>query len=79
MIKVTGPWRENAATQAVCRAIARDGAQVYFVGGCVRNALLGVPVSDIDIATDATPDQVMPNFIRYELPKVVAGLIIAAR
>ena len=29
------------------------GHQALFVGGCVRNALLGVPVADVDIATDA--------------------------
>jgi len=29
-----------------------------FVGGCVRNALLGEPVADIDIATQLTPDRV---------------------
>lgn len=32
---------------------------MLFVGGCVRNALLGVPVSDLDIATDVPPDTVL--------------------
>ncbi|WP_189678755.1 CCA tRNA nucleotidyltransferase [Seohaeicola zhoushanensis] len=58
-MRVDGPWRRNKATQAVCAAIARDGAQALFVGGCVRNTLLGAEVSDIDIATDATPEQVV--------------------
>ncbi|MBV1868947.1 MAG: CCA tRNA nucleotidyltransferase [Marinosulfonomonas sp.] len=35
------------------------GFQAYFVGGCVRNALLEIPVNDIDIATDALPARVM--------------------
>lgn len=35
------------------------GYQAYFVGGCVRNALIGTPVNDIDIATDALPEKVM--------------------
>lgn len=36
-----------------------DGApQALFVGGCVRNALIGADVSDLDIATTHTPDQV---------------------
>jgi len=35
------------------------GYQALFVGGCVRNALLNAPVNDIDIATNALPDQVM--------------------
>ncbi|MFC4669052.1 CCA tRNA nucleotidyltransferase [Seohaeicola nanhaiensis] len=59
MTRVDGAWRRTPATQAVCAAIARDGAQTLFVGGCVRNALLETAVSDIDIATDATPQQVI--------------------
>lgn len=37
----------------------RDGEQARMVGGAVRNALLGIPVSDIDIATTALPQEVM--------------------
>ena len=51
-------WVRNHATQALCAALGMSGHTAYFVGGCVRNALLGVPVSDIDIATDATPKTV---------------------
>ncbi|MFD3188879.1 CCA tRNA nucleotidyltransferase [Sedimentitalea sp. HM32M-2] len=58
MIRITGDWITNPATQSVCAALARDGAQVFFVGGCVRNALLGAPISDIDLATDAPPQTV---------------------
>jgi poly(A) polymerase len=35
------------------------GHQAYFVGGCVRNDLIGAPVSDIDMSTDARPEVVM--------------------
>lgn len=35
------------------------GFQALLVGGCVRNALLGAPVSDIDISTDALPETVV--------------------
>ncbi len=34
------------------------GFQALLVGGCVRNALLGAPVSDIDISTNAHPERV---------------------
>ena len=56
---VDGPWRYAPATQAVMEALTSGGGQVLFVGGCVRNALLGVPVTDIDIATDLLPERVM--------------------
>ncbi|MCU9837245.1 CCA tRNA nucleotidyltransferase [Ruegeria sp. WL0004] len=58
-MKITDPWLTHKATQAVCRALTDGGAQALFVGGCVRNALLGAPVSDVDIATDARPERVM--------------------
>ena len=47
------------STRAVMAALAanKDGAR--FVGGAVRNALLGEPVSDVDIATRFTPDEVL--------------------
>lgn len=35
------------------------GYQTLFVGGCVRNALLGAPVVDVDLATKFRPDSVM--------------------
>ncbi|MFV0514558.1 MAG: CCA tRNA nucleotidyltransferase [Jhaorihella sp.] len=56
---ITDDWLINPATQAVCAALGAGGAQALFVGGCVRNALLGVAVSDIDIATDALPERVI--------------------
>ena len=47
------------ALRAVLDAIEAGGHRAFLVGGAVRNALLGQPVDDIDIATDALPDQVM--------------------
>ncbi len=58
-MKITGDWINEPATQAVCHMLSGAGYQALFVGGCVRNALLDVPVNDIDIASDAWPDQVM--------------------
>jgi poly(A) polymerase len=52
-------WVGHHGTQALCAALGMAGHSAYFVGGCVRNALLGVPVSDIDIATDARPEVVV--------------------
>ncbi len=59
MTRISDSWICDPSTQKVCAALTDDGATALFVGGCVRNALLGAPVSDIDIATDATPDRVM--------------------
>jgi poly(A) polymerase len=53
------PWLKAPETQALIAALeaARAGGS-RFVGGCVRNTLMGRPVDDIDIATQLTPDQV---------------------
>ncbi|MBK0326056.1 CCA tRNA nucleotidyltransferase [Rhodobacteraceae bacterium F11138] len=58
MTRIRDNWISHPATQAVCAALSAQGARVLFVGGCVRNALLGVAVSDIDIATSANPQTV---------------------
>ncbi|MEM6372081.1 MAG: CCA tRNA nucleotidyltransferase [Pseudomonadota bacterium] len=49
----------DPSAQTLCATIEDAGHVALFVGGCVRNALLHQPASDIDIATDATPVQVM--------------------
>lgn len=37
-------------------ALEAGGARVFFVGGVVRNAALGAPIADIDLATDLRPE-----------------------
>jgi tRNA nucleotidyltransferase/poly(A) polymerase len=57
-MKVTGAWLDNPGTQAVMTMLTGAGYHALAVGGCVRNALLGVPVADVDISTDALPETV---------------------
>ncbi len=40
----------------------KSGFQAFLVGGCVRDALIGLHPKDFDIATDATPDEVRALF-----------------
>ncbi|MGK7650919.1 CCA tRNA nucleotidyltransferase [Roseovarius sp. B08] len=56
---LTGDWIDADETQDVCRMLEAAGHRALMVGGCVRNALLGVAVNDIDISTDARPDAVV--------------------
>jgi poly(A) polymerase len=58
MKRIGGNWLKAQETQAVFKMLTDAGHQAYAVGGCVRNDLLGVPVDDVDIATDACPDTV---------------------
>lgn len=57
--RITDDWLRGAAPQSVCAMLTDGGHQAWFVGGCVRNALLGAPITDIDITTDATPERVI--------------------
>ncbi|OIQ06555.1 MAG: CCA tRNA nucleotidyltransferase, partial [Rhodobacteraceae bacterium CG2_30_10_405] len=57
-MKITGTWLTRPETQAVCAMLTGAGYRALMVGGCVRNALLGLAVHDVDIATDALPQAV---------------------
>ena len=56
--QITDPWITDPVAQRVMAMLTEAGHQAYFVGGCVRNALLGLAVSDIDITTSARPETV---------------------
>jgi poly(A) polymerase len=47
---------------SIVRTLRERGQQAYFVGGCVRDLLLGREPADYDVATDATPEEVMRIF-----------------
>jgi poly(A) polymerase len=77
-------WLTRADTRAVFDALAARGYAARAVGGAVRNALLGRPVIDVDIATPAHPDEVIaaaqaaglaahPTGIAHGTVTVVAG------
>ena len=67
-------WLADADAQAVCDAVHAGGHAIYFVGGCVRNALLGLPDSDVDMSTDALPERVMALAKRAGLKVVPTGV-----
>jgi poly(A) polymerase len=52
---------KDSAVQIV-RTLRERGFQAYLVGGCVRDLLLGREPADYDVATDATPNEVMSLF-----------------
>ncbi len=52
-------WLGHPDTRAVIGALSADGATARFAGGCVRDAVLGQPVRDIDIAIDRPPQETL--------------------
>ena len=73
-MRIDQPWLSAPETQAVFAALTADGADAFVVGGCVRNALLGVAVSDIDIATNATPETVLDLAKKAGIRAVPTGI-----
>lgn len=67
-------WLNDPDAQRVCAAISKGGFDVYFVGGCVRNALLGLPDSDVDMSTNATPSVIMALAAGAELKAIPTGI-----
>jgi len=53
------PWMTAPETLLVFDALAPAGAEVRFIGGCVRDAILRRPIRDIDLALALPPRQVM--------------------
>lgn len=49
----------------VLERLTDAGHKAFFVGGCVRDALLGRPIGDVDIATSARPEAVMALFPKH--------------
>jgi poly(A) polymerase len=66
------PWITAPETRAVIAALGEENAR--FVGGAVRNALLGREVVDIDIATLLKPDQVIRRLEGAGIKAVPTGI-----
>lgn len=67
-------WIKSPATEAVMNALTADGAVARFVGGCVRNALLNLAVSDVDIATDSLPEETVKLLEKAGIRAVPTGI-----
>lgn len=86
MTKLAPSWLGEAATQRLLAALATAGIEAWFVGGCVRDALLGEETADLDLATPARPEAVMAALAAARIRALPTGIahgtvtaIIAAR
>jgi poly(A) polymerase len=52
-------WLDHGEVARLLALLDRDGEQARVVGGAVRNALLQLPVDEIDVATTAVPEEVV--------------------
>ncbi len=68
------PWMAAASTKALMEALAANGSEPRFVGGCVRDALAKREVKDVDVATPETPDAVLKLLERAAIKAVPTGI-----
>ena len=69
------PWLRARSSRKVIAALEADGREARFVGGCVRDGLLGRPPGpEIDLATPERPEQVIRLLERAGLPAIPTGL-----
>jgi len=64
----------DAATRRLMAALAKAGIGARFVGGCVRNAVLGRAIDDIDIAVAKPPAEVVRALDAAKIKNVPTGL-----
>jgi tRNA nucleotidyltransferase/poly(A) polymerase len=67
-------WLKRPETERVFAALTASGVATRAVGGAVRDALLGRPVTEIDLATTALPEQVMALARKAGLKAVPTGI-----
>jgi poly(A) polymerase len=67
-------WFVKPETRAIFACLNQDGFEARAVGGAVRNALLGRPVSEVDFATTAKPEDVIRLSARAGLKSVPTGI-----
>ncbi len=65
-----------ADPRAILDNLRGSGYSAYFVGGCVRDQLLGLPVKDFDIATSATPPEVLEVYPHAKLVGANFGVVM---
>ena len=72
--KLENNWLNQASAQCLSKAFKNYGYQALFVGGCVRNSILKVPVTDIDMATDALPETIIKISKENNFKFILTGL-----
>ena len=68
------PWLTSGALPRLLAVLDRDGEEARVVGGAVRNALLGIAIHEIDVATTALPEEVVRRVTAAGFKAVPTGI-----
>ncbi len=67
-------WRAKRGITRILDALGADEGLTRYVGGAVRDELLGIPVNDIDFATRLRPDEVVARLEKAKIKAVPTGI-----
>ena len=67
-------WRKKRGMKRLLNALGADEGLTRYVGGAIRDDLLGLPVNDIDLATRIAPDEVMQRLEKARIKAVPTGI-----
>lgn len=71
---IHGEWLRSSQTKAVMKALTDAGATPRFVGGCVRDAVMGRTVNDVDLAVDILPEESLAALEAARIKAIPTGL-----
>lgn len=74
LILPDAPWRHRAGLDRLCAALGAESGESRFVGGAVRDTLLGIAANDIDIATRLSPNDVLDRLRAVHIKAVPTGI-----
>jgi poly(A) polymerase len=67
-------WRKKRGMKRLLAALGADEGLTRYVGGAVRDDLLGLPISDIDLATRIPPNEVIDRLEKAKIKAVPTGI-----
>ena len=67
-------WRKKRGMKRLLAALGADDGLTRYVGGAVRDDLLGLQVSDIDLATQIPPDEVIRRLEKARIKAIPTGI-----
>ena len=70
----TAAWQSKPGMDHLLDVLDAAGGETRYVGGCVRDTLLDLPVSDVDLATRLQPEDVMARLQRAKIKVVPTGI-----
>jgi poly(A) polymerase len=68
------PWQARKGMRPLLAALDAEAGATRYVGGCVRDTLLGLPVRDVDLATRLAPEAVMERLEAAGIKSVPTGI-----